>query len=312
MNLLDLQTSLADAGLHILSVVHLRVAVGDGGEVETRHRQTEGRRLESLTVPQRLHDVDARIVRHRLLGALQDSHDLLHREAVEELTHPDGVESAFALGEACLLVEQVDAVAADALSPRLALHVLLHHTDLLGQVEDCHLYLLVVAHALQGPLARVAAYVVERLHVVLVEDDLQGLGEGRVAVEVVEAEPALLHLWGQRRQSFIDRRPRPEVLQSLGLAVLQGLLQMEPAFVVHVVVEVDVHARGRIVQEEPARLRQRVPIRLRVSQDGADAERSLQQTLHGVVRQTSLLTDVLPCQTLVGIAQHVEDAPFHH
>ena len=202
----------------------------------------------------------------------------------------------------CLSVEQVDGVAADALSPCLALHVRLHHVDLLRQVEDGYLHLWIVADTLQRPLACVAAHVVERPHVMLVEDDLQGLGEGRVAVEVVEAEPALLHLWGQTRKPLVDRGPRAEVLQALGPSVLQRFLQMEPSFVVHVVVEVDVHACGRIVQKEPARLRQRVPIRLRVSQDGADAEGSLQQTLHGVVRQTSLLTDVLPCQSLVSIA----------
>ena len=92
VDLLDLQTSLTDTGLHVLRVVHLRVAVGDGREVEARHGEAEGRRLVTLTVPERLHNIDARLSRHRRLRTTQDAHDLIHREAVEELTHPDGVQ----------------------------------------------------------------------------------------------------------------------------------------------------------------------------------------------------------------------------
>ena len=177
VNRLDLQSGFTDTSLHILGVIHLRVTVGQCREVQARHRQTQGCGLKALTVPECLHDVDACLGRHSLLGTLQDDHDLLHREAVEELTHPDGVQPTLALREEGLLVEQVDAIATDALGTFTALHVLLHHTDLLGQVEDGHLHLLIIAHALQGPLTGVAAYVVERLHMVLVEDNLQCLGE---------------------------------------------------------------------------------------------------------------------------------------
>ena len=58
VDLLDLQAGLTDTGLHVLRVVHLRVAVGDGREVKARHGQSEGRRLEALTIPERLHDID--------------------------------------------------------------------------------------------------------------------------------------------------------------------------------------------------------------------------------------------------------------
>ena len=61
VDLFNLKTRLMDTSLHILGVVHLRVAVGDGCEVEACHGETEGRRLEALTIPERLHDIDARL-----------------------------------------------------------------------------------------------------------------------------------------------------------------------------------------------------------------------------------------------------------
>ena len=177
MDLFYLKASLTDTSLHILSIVHLRVAVGNNSEIEARHRQTESCRFKALTVPKCLHDRDARLRRHRRLRTLQNAHNLLHRETVEELTHPDGVETTLTLGEHSLRIEQVDAIATDALSTRLAFDILLHHTDLLRQVEDSHLHLIIITHTLQGPLARITTHIVERTHMVLVEYDLQGFRE---------------------------------------------------------------------------------------------------------------------------------------
>ena len=87
---------------------------------------------------------------------------------------------------------------------------------------------------------------------------------------MIEAEPALLHLLGQRGESFVDRGPVTEMFQSGGLALLQGLLQMETAFVVHVVVEVNVHTGSRIVDEEPARLSQLKPLTVLIDNHGSD------------------------------------------
>ena len=129
---------------------------------------------------------------------------------------------------------------------------------------------------------------------------------------MIKAEPALLHLWGQTGEAFIHRRPVSEMSQSFRFAVLQRLLQMEPTFVVHIVVEVDIHPRGGIVQQKPARLRQRETVRLWVYQYRSDTERGFQETLHGIVRQTRLSHNLLSRQSLVSIPQQVEDAPFHH
>ena len=66
---------------------------------------------------------------------------------------------------------------ADALGTGLAFDVRLHHGNLLRQIEDGHLHLRIIAHTLQRPLACIAAHIVERAYMVLVEDNLQGLRE---------------------------------------------------------------------------------------------------------------------------------------
>ena len=241
-------------------MVHLAVAVGDGREVEAYLRQGECRRLVLLAVPQRLHDVQPRVRVHNPGGTLHDALDLCLAEAVEELAHPDGV--VVTVGRKLApAVEQVCAEAADALCAPHLLCLLPHHLELLGQVDDGHLYLRVVGHALHGPAAGVAAHVEQRLRLAL-EHHLQGLVERMVAIEVVEGEPALLCLRGQLRQSLIDRRPRAEMLQARRASLLQRLFQTVHADVVHVVVEVDVDAGRRVDEQEPAGLRQAVLLRL--------------------------------------------------
>ena len=177
VDLLNLQTCLPDAVFHVLGVIHLRVAVGHGGEIEARHGQAESRRLESLTVPQGFHDIYPGLLRHDFLGPLQDADDLFHAETIQELTHPDGVEPALSNGEFRGLVEQVDTCSLDAFGTRFSFHVLLHHLDLLRQVEHRHFHVRVEPYALQRPFSSIAANIVERLHMMLTEDNLEGLGE---------------------------------------------------------------------------------------------------------------------------------------
>ena len=129
---------------------------------------------------------------------------------------------------------------------------------------------------------------------------------------MVEAEPALLHLVGQTRQSLINRGPVAEMLQSLGLAVQQRLFQPEPSFVVHIVIEVYIDSGGRIVQQEPSHLGNRKAVGLCVHQNRTDAKRCLGQALHGIIRKSCLLHNLLARQSLVGIAQQVEDTELHH
>ena len=61
---LDLQASLLDTSAEVVGVIHLAIAIGDVGKIDTRHGETEGRGLVLLTVPQRLHDAKAAVGIH--------------------------------------------------------------------------------------------------------------------------------------------------------------------------------------------------------------------------------------------------------
>ena len=68
----------------------------------------------------------------------------------------------------------------------------------------------------------------------------QRLVEGVVGVVVVKSEPRLLHVFRQAAEAFVDRRPVTKMFESGRFALFEGLIQEEPAFVVDVVVEVDI------------------------------------------------------------------------
>ena len=129
---------------------------------------------------------------------------------------------------------------------------------------------------------------------------------------MVEAEPALPHLLGQLRQGLIHCGPVAKVAQSLGPAALERLAQAEPAFVVDILVEVDVDPHGGVVDEEPSCLRDGEAFGLRVDEDDANGQRGLGEAAHGIVRQLGALADLLARQPLGGVAQQVQDAPLQH
>lgn len=272
MNLLHLEAGLADAQFHIFGVVHLRVAIGERGKVKARHRQAQGRGLKFLAVPEGLHDIDTGIVGHSLPCTLEDADDLLHAEAVEKLAHPDGIRTLRALWKLLRLIKQVNAIAFDALMSRLVLDILLHHRYLLRKVEDGNLRFLTITHAVERPFACVAAYIVERSHMVLVENNVKRIRKRRLTVEVVEAEPTLLNVFGKARQAFVDRRPWPEMAQACGSAFLQRFFEVESSLVVNVVIEVDVHTGSGIVEQEPSRFGKREALCLRIKEHGTYAQ----------------------------------------
>ena len=63
------QTSGFDKAHEIVGVVHFTVAVGDGSEIEADLSEAERSGVETLAIPKRLHDVEARIGAHHLGGA---------------------------------------------------------------------------------------------------------------------------------------------------------------------------------------------------------------------------------------------------
>ena len=84
------------------------------------------------------------------------------------------------------------------------------------------------------------------------EYNLQRLGKGGVAIEVVEAEPAFLRLFGEAGKSFVDGFPVTEVFQTGRPTFSERFFEVKPSEVVDIVIEVDVHLSRRVVQEEPS------------------------------------------------------------
>ena len=100
--------------------------------------------------------------------------------------------------------------------------------------------------------------------------------------------------------------------QAGGLALTQGLFKVEPSFVVHVVVEVDVHPRGRVVDQKPARLGQGEALGVLVHQHRAYTQRCFHQHLYGVDRQAGLRGHFADGHALIAVAQQVENAQLQH
>ena len=309
--LLNLHPSFLHISLHVFRMIHLRVAVGKRGEVETGEREAHGCRLVFLAIPQCLHDVESRLAIHDLGRTTQDAHYLLSAEAVEELRHPDSI--VVSVGrQRSLWVEQVGAEAVDAFSSRLALGRFLHQANLLWQVEDGDSDFRVIANTLHCPSTGVATHVEQGAGLVYVKHNLQSFREGAVAVEMVEAEPALLHLRLKRRQSFVDGRPFAQSLQTCRTTFLERLLKVEPSKVVDIVVEVDVDARSLVRQQEESRLRDAEPVGRVIDEDGTDTERSIGKTLHCIIRQASRLDQLLTCHAFRMGIQKVENTKLDH
>ena len=181
-----------------------------------------------------------------------------------------------------------------------------------GKVENGYFSLFVVADASECPSARVASHVVERADKVFAEDYLQGFGERGIAVEVVEGEPTPLHIRGQRGQPLVDGRPVAKVFQSGRLSLFDGFLEAEQTHVVDIVYEVNVRLRCGIIQEEPSRLGDGVAVGFCVDEHRADAERRLEQTLDGILRESDLLGNLSYRKPVVAVAQKGEDAELEH
>ena len=82
-----------DATYQVFGVIHFAVAVCHGGEVEADMCQAKGGGVGILPVPQCFHDEKRRFAVHRHGCAPEYADDFFFRKAVEELAHPDTVET---------------------------------------------------------------------------------------------------------------------------------------------------------------------------------------------------------------------------
>ena len=100
--------------------------------------------------------------------------------------------------------------------------------------------------------------------------------------------------------------------QSDRSSLLQCLLQIVHSLVVHIVVEVHIHPRGLVVDQEPAGLGQREALRILIDEYRTDCERSLHQHLHDINRQSRLLSHLTDRQPFIAVAQQVENTKLQH
>ena len=129
---------------------------------------------------------------------------------------------------------------------------------------------------------------------------------------MIEAEPAFLHLWRQLRQRFIQRRPWSKMLQSSGATFFKALFQMEPTFVVHVMVELGIHIGGGVSDKAPTRLAQCITVCFRVDKHRADAQARFQHHLGGIATDVGLLGHLGFGHAVIAVAQHLKDAELLH
>src|SRR5690606_37827642 len=102
-------------------------------EIQAGHDQHELRGRMFLPVPIRIDDVNAPARRQRAAGALQDRHDLLLAEAIEELAHPYGVLTA---GKLLRTIQEVDGMVSGARSVTARIDRATRHLELPWQIEQ--------------------------------------------------------------------------------------------------------------------------------------------------------------------------------
>jgi hypothetical protein len=113
---LHLKSGIIDEPYHVIGMIHLAVPVGDGSEIKTDLREAECGGLIFLTVPKGFHDIQSAVGIHNHSRSLQYAQYLVFAEAIQELTHPDGIIMLVGRKSGCA-VEQIGAESVYSLSP---------------------------------------------------------------------------------------------------------------------------------------------------------------------------------------------------
>ena len=130
------------------------VAVGHGSEIQAGHGQAVGGGFVALSVPERLHDVEAGVFAHGCSGALKNAGGLFFGETVQELAHPDRVKTGW---ERNFRIKQVGRMGVDTVRAVFAFGRFAHQADLLRQIHDGDFDFGIVVDALLRPAAGIAA-----------------------------------------------------------------------------------------------------------------------------------------------------------
>ena len=88
IDILNDEACLVNQLYHVFRMIHLTVTICHSSKIQACHRQAECCWFKALSVPQCLHDKEARILRHGCLGTGKNAYCLFFRETIQELTHP--------------------------------------------------------------------------------------------------------------------------------------------------------------------------------------------------------------------------------
>src|SRR5690606_19686866 len=119
--------------------------------------------------------------------------------------------------------------------------------------------------------------------------DWQHLGESHVGVIMIKSKPALLNMFRQTRQAFVNRIPLTKSFQPLRLSVLYAFIEVEQSLITHVLNEIQVYAGQVIMQDEVRSLCDKILIITGNQQP--DTERSFKKDTNTVKWPTRCFDD---------------------
>ena len=151
---LELETCNFDGFFKLFVAVHFAVAVGDAGKVKRCGLERVCGGFKTLLVPKRFENVDVCFWSSGLVDLCQDFCDLLEREAVQELAHPDGVCTLRKFGR---VVENIAGDSVNTVFKACLCGILFGDCGLPRKVDDGNLYVSIVFAAGDGPFCGVSA-----------------------------------------------------------------------------------------------------------------------------------------------------------
>ena len=197
IDILNDESRLVNQLYHVFRMIHLTVTICHSSKIQACHRLAECCWFKTLSVPQCLHDKEARILRHGFLGTGKNAYNLFFRKTIQELTHPYRIQAISTRRKRGLGIQQVNAIAFYSIGSFPTLYILSHHLYLLRQVKNRDVYILVIRNTLQSSLACIPANVIKGTGGVLSKNYFQRLRKGGIAIEMVKAKPTLLNLFGK-------------------------------------------------------------------------------------------------------------------
>ncbi|MNS58818.1 hypothetical protein D3C72_917520 [compost metagenome] len=223
-------------------------------------------------------------------------------EAVEELAHPPDVGLT---GQGARL-QQIHRMALDPLRQPRRLDVAASERQLLGQIQDGDPQCGIPLGAGQGPLAGVAAQIVEVARFI-VEYLVQRLLECPVGVEVIEGKPAAAGLFRQLAQVRVEGLPGAEYLQAGRGALTDGVEQVGEGLIAEVLGEVEIDPGHGVVQQILADPPQQIVLLGQIAE--STTEPHVQQNASAVFAQRTCLGDVGQRRALLAAALEKGEHP---